>query len=497
MKALAPRMKYLPGGQGPYRNALPRGHNHQDVSRKFSPGVAGKGNWPPGTPGFSLDVLGDCVDQKYLCRICGLLLRQPLQGDCGHRFCRGCIPVLEEQEDGGPALCPACETEGEETRLTPDDVYPDKAIQRDMMDLPATCVNDSCTWSGDFSNYVTHEGTCERRQVTCECGETVVAVRMSKHVASECQLREISCVFCHQKIQARHMGDHNTECNLYPVECPECSQKVPRVNMEVHLDPMRGDCRMSKCRYGCDSLNTREHEQECMAKHLRITFERLLQLEERLKEKEEMEVVTMATMRKDAEEEVMERESFPASNALSAAAQPFFPAASPAPVTPVTGAGDEYRVGGFAGVLEWTIRDFNMKRQIAMEELDSRAIYSPVFYKGRNGYRLCACVYINGDGMGKGRYLSFFIAINQGQHDAELPWPFMHQVTLMLLDQSGEENHITHTFQPDPTSDSYQKPSTTRNTPSGCPLFCPVEKLIGDDSPYVQYDAIRLKVIVQ
>ena len=38
------------------------------------------------------------VDKIYLCDICKLLLRDPVQfTDCGHRRCQSCIPVQHEQ----------------------------------------------------------------------------------------------------------------------------------------------------------------------------------------------------------------------------------------------------------------------------------------------------------------------------------------------------------------------------------------------------------------
>ena len=330
------------------------------------------------------------------------------------RFCRGCIPTLLEVDN---PTCPACEREGEESVLEADAIYADKAIQRDLREFESYCINDGCSWEGDFSNYILHEASCEKRLVGCDCGEIVTAQVMTKHLSTQCPLRNISCLFCHQSIQAKEMTDHNQECCLYPVKCPECSLKVPRVNLDVHLDPIRGDCRKSTCRYGCDALNTREHEQECMAKHLRITFERLMMMEERFKDKE------LADREKDSERVESELSMLsPATTILSPTAKPFFPTRTPAPTAVV-----ESKVVAFAGALDWVINDFSRKRHEAVTDV-TRVIYSPPFYKGRNGYRLCACVYLNGDGMTNGRYMSAFFSIYQGEHDAELPWPFDHKV---------------------------------------------------------------------
>lgn len=40
--------------------------------------------------GYDLDFV-DPKDDKYMCPICLLVLREPLQTECGHRFCRVCI----------------------------------------------------------------------------------------------------------------------------------------------------------------------------------------------------------------------------------------------------------------------------------------------------------------------------------------------------------------------------------------------------------------------
>ena len=42
--------------------------------------------------GFPKEILnGGNIDPKYLCSLCELVLRAPVQGFCGHRFCEACI----------------------------------------------------------------------------------------------------------------------------------------------------------------------------------------------------------------------------------------------------------------------------------------------------------------------------------------------------------------------------------------------------------------------
>ena len=44
------------------------------------------------------------------------------------------------------------------------------------------------------------------------------------------------------------------------------------------------------------------------------------------------------------------------------------------------------------------------------------------------GYKMCARIYLNGDGMGKGTHVSLFFVIMRGQYDALLKWPFRQKV---------------------------------------------------------------------
>ena len=57
------------------------------------------------------------------------------------------------------------------------------------------------------------------------------------------------------------------------------------------------------------------------------------------------------------------------------------------------------------------------------------SLYSQPFYTSRYGYKMCARVYLNGDGVGRGSHVSLFFVIMQvGVHDGlqkaePLRWP--------------------------------------------------------------------------
>lgn len=107
---------------------------------------------------------------------------------------------------------------------------------------------------------------------------------------------------------------------------------------------------------------------------------------------------------------------------------------------------------------------------------------------------MCARVYLNGDGMGKGTHMSLFLVIQKGEYDALLPWPFKQKVTLRLLDQQNGSRHVVDSFRPDITSSSFQRPVTEMNIASGCPLF--ISHVVLETPTYLRDDTIFIKVVV-
>ena len=149
-------------------------------------------------------------------------------------------------------------------------------------------------------------------------------------------------------------------------------------------------------------------------------------------------------------------------------------------------------VSSHDGILLWKISDFTRRRQDALSG-NQVSFYSPFFFTSRYGYKMCARIYLNGDGSGKGTHISIFFVVMRGQHDALLRWPFRQKVTFMVLDQDNVE-HVIDAFRPDPSSSSFQRPRRETNIASGCPTFCPLSEL--NNHAYVRDDTMFLKIIV-
>ena len=149
----------------------------------------------------------------------------------------------------------------------------------------------------------------------------------------------------------------------------------------------------------------------------------------------------------------------------------------------------------YNGVLLWKIDEFDRRRREAVDGV-TLPLYSTPFYTSRHGYKMCARVYLNGDGMGTGSHLSFFFVIMKGPFDALLQWPFKQKVTLSLINQNGKKD-ISESFIPDPHSSSFQKPGPKEmNIASGwCSRLIRIDHLL--NGGFVKDDAIYVKVVVE
>ncbi|XP_046855664.1 TNF receptor-associated factor 3-like [Xenia sp. Carnegie-2017] len=154
--------------------------------------------------------------------------------------------------------------------------------------------------------------------------------------------------------------------------------------------------------------------------------------------------------------------------------------------------GSNQAIHSYNGTLLWKIDNYNRKRQDAINGIKT-ALYSPPFYSSQYGYKMCAKIYMNGDGFGKGTHLSLFFVVMKGDYDALQAWPFQKKITMMLMDQ-GNGDHMIDAFHSDPQSSSFQRPKSEMNIASGSPLFMPLQSLKNRD--YIKDDTLFIKIIV-
>ena len=215
---------------------------------------------------------------RVVCVICHLPSRDPHMTECcGHVFCKSC---LDNAKATRYTSCSMCKDEH-------FNAFCNKQINREVQCLRVYCTNKEkgCEWEGEVRDISTHlENTdgCHFEGVRCpnNCEELIQRQFLASHAKSECLHREVECQYCCDKVKLLFAdGAHLEECPKLPLPCPNGCENVEiilREDMEAH----RKECPLEilECEYhsvGCDTRmprkRQREHDEEDMQKHLRLT----------------------------------------------------------------------------------------------------------------------------------------------------------------------------------------------------------------------------------
>lgn len=462
--------------------------------------------------GFPREILGQNVDDKFVCNYCSKILKDPVQSFCGHRFCRACIEGVAQK--GSENRCKQCENEGvtdDYSLLNENQMFPDNAVKREMSSLNVQCINPSCNWHGKFRGYEDHASVCQFRLVTCPtCGKTNIPQSQLASHMKECQPSVVCPAGCGEMdmtTNIRHLeakaGEHLTwlmnRFQALAQQFEKSSQEqqkttsdftnrvtaLERQVVDVINNGLVGNrTQMAEAIQAatgpisskCQQLEVKTNTFEGICTVLHKEIEKLIQNMERFEHNRRA-----MTDKIDA----LEHKNRTLERTLA--------------VKEITLAEQDLRLqslesASYDGVLVWKITEFSQKKAEAMRG-QSISIYSPAFYTGRRGYKMCARVYPNGDGMGKGSHLSLFFVLMKGNFDAILSWPFKQRVTFCLINQQGGD-HIMDSFRPDQTSSSFKRPTSDMNIASGCPLFVRLDDLTNPKNGYMKDDTMFIKVII-
>ncbi|XP_032043997.1 TNF receptor-associated factor 3 isoform X4 [Anas acuta] len=413
----------------------------------------------------------NAVEDKYKCEKCHLILCNPKQTECGHRFCETCMNALLSSSS---PKCTACQES-----IVKDKVFKDNCCRRELLALQIYCRNENkgCKEQLSLGQLLMHLKTdCQFEELACpraDCKEKILRKDLPDHVEKTCKYRETTCKYCKSQVPMIMLQKHeDTDCPCVMVSCPhKCSVKTlmrsERVidsqaeklkELDKEIRPFRQNWEEAdSMKSSVESLQNRVTELESVDKTAGQGARNTSLLETQLNRHDQMlsvHDIRLADM--DLRFQVLETASY-------------------------------------NGVLIWKIRDYKRRKQEAVMG-KTLSLYSQPFYTGYFGYKMCARVYLNGDGMGKGTHLSLFFVIMRGEYDALLPWPFKQKVTLMLMDQGPSRRHLGDAFKPDPNSSSFKKPTGEMNIASGCPVF--VAQTVLENGTYIKDDTIFIKVIV-
>ncbi|XP_065897132.1 TNF receptor-associated factor 3-like [Dysidea avara] len=400
------------------------------------------------------------VDERLQCVRCGFLLNGPLQLQCSHRICTPCAMKLKQQSSP-TFFCEQCQTNVEFTGY-----FHDKVIAKEIDFSVVSCPH--CGWTGEYRYY-------------------------QKHLKEGCQLVKVSSPYegCNKEVPKSQIDD---ECNFNFLGC---QFKATRNDKELvkHMDESQKDHILLVCKYlsskqyqsphspqrpnGMTSICSLNTLEESMYSELDKIHEKM----DSTKHKENvLQIIEVQSKQKDISFRLTGVEDL--LSTLQASINEINHTYEEVSLTLQT-----LQATSYDGNYVWKIPDITRRRRDALLG-KTVSLYSAPFYTSRFGYRLCLRVYLDGDGSGKGRYISYFLTIMKGEYDALLEWPFQHMVTMTLVNQKGN-NNIVQSFRPNPTSTSFHRPKSDMNVASGCPKFAPLSIL--DNPEFVVDDVAFFK----
>ncbi len=190
-----------------------------------------------------------------------------------------------------------------------------------------------------------------------------------------------------------------------------------------------------------EQLEVRLEEKDRQAQELREEMERQVQeLEEKTQKQLELKDEQIRELQKEIEKERQTREE--KNQQLHKAMKREQERQTQATHVEVARVEEKLRVhiqeyeGRFA-VAQFTTTGFqNLKR-------NEWGLDSPLVYTHPGGYKIGICVYPIGLGEGKGTHVSVYLRSAKGENDNHLKWPADCTITLQLLNQHRDHDHIT------------------------------------------------------
>lgn len=253
----------------------------------------------PAMSGFACEFTNEppeCL--QSCCPICLLVLREPYQVTCcGKSFCRGCVQIIETEDQP----CPTCKKDN-------FNAYPNKGLQQPLYGFRVFCSNfeggSGCNWQGELGQLEQHlnvepdrdqqlEG-CSYTTVHCLfCDEEHQRSKIGEHQTSNCLERPFTCTMCfeYESTCADVITSHAPECKCRPVECPNtCGvSNLQHQHLKEHVSTK---CPLSyvECEFsnaGCDAKVHRKdlpsHLSDNIVSHMSLLARENRKLKQKLK----------------------------------------------------------------------------------------------------------------------------------------------------------------------------------------------------------------------
>lgn len=346
--------------------------------------------------------------EELVCPICHQIVFEPRQTNCGHLYCKKCLDECSNDQ------CPVCR----QVYKASEDHY----NRRRVNGLKAKCKyqRNGCSWVGDLGDLAVH---LERCKVTCpHCSVELRSALLSVHVSERCPKRPIVCPSCSAKLT--HNPDRETRLRQHYLHCQSFKHKCPNrcggaysfqaIGKHIAMDCTEAVTACKYSAYGCSAKLKRKD----LPGHLDS------------KKDEHMQMVLQVTAQlADAYRSLSAKLDLESTRAHDLTV-PRGPLTADCVVRPWL-----YNSAAYA-TPSWVCRVDDFKGQLKT----AKTLYSPPIHY--LGYRFCLRVNVNGV-YGKGEHVSVFVCMMQGEFDSSLPWPFLADITVQLLNQVEDKDHYT------------------------------------------------------
>ena len=350
------------------------------------------------------------IPEDSLCKKCRHVPREPnLISCCGDHFCKDCIAPYQLNK----LPCPSCGEVGFSMML-------DKREHKKILSLKVYCSMRSrgCKWIGELKGLEAHmdmeTGDCMHITVQCpsDCGQEIERGTVKDHLAHECPLRDYTCPHCNFKASYKVVSeDHWPECPYYPVQCPnKCGAHCERDTLKDHINVCSKEGLVCSFSYaGCREKFLREdmekHMEKATKKHLSLLAATIFKMSEKLQNLEK----AFDECKQENDRQLAEL---------------------------------QYNTGHSHQVpVTFTMPYFDQLRQTDV------FWYSSSIYTHLAGYNILIVVAPNGipQSESHGSYVCVLIKPKPGDYDKKLKWPMTLSLTVQLLNQHADKNHITKT----------------------------------------------------
>ena len=294
-------------------------------------------------------------------------------------------------------------------------------------------VERGCEWVGAVAALEKHGATCDFTLLPCpkqckyddDSSDVKLFMRrdLNKHLKEDCPNRDYTCEYCGEKTTYAHTQLHDEVCPQKILPCPNtgCVNTMQRQHVEAHFTAECEytviPCKFNKlgCKIELKRKDMAAHEEDDKI-HLHMAIVMAAELEKELQDTKD---VTARLENKVALLEESMENALAKISILELAPQP----------NSVKG----------EDLMVFNISDYQMKK-----DMDTACQSS--FYTSPEGYHMAIIVYANGKSSGKGTHVSIYVYMLKGENDDKLNWPFVGDITIILLNQLEDMNHFSKTL---------------------------------------------------